>query len=136
MEIPQETGVAILGGGKGGTALLDLFSRLPEVKIVGIADKDPSAPALRRALEINIPFTQDAVSLIAHEDVNLIVDVTGDPGIERLITEHRNPNAEVLGGATSKLLWNLVQHEAEMQSHLLPDRKIGVHRDLCVRRCP
>ena len=115
----QPTRIAILGGGKGGSALLSLFSHLPGVEIVGITDKDPSAPALKRASELRIPVVDDAVSLIASEGTNLIVDVTGDPHMQQLIAEHKRPGAEVLGGATARLLWNVVQHEAEMQTHFL-----------------
>lgn len=111
--------IAILGGGKGGSALLSLFSHLPGIEIVGITDKDPNAPALKRANELRIPVVHDAISLIASEGTNLIVDVTGDPHMQQLIAEHKGPGAEVLGGAAARLLWNVVQHEAEMQTHLL-----------------
>ena len=112
------TKIAIIGGGKGGSALLTLFSHLPGIKIVGIADKDPNAPALKRANELRIPVIHDAISLIASEGTDLIVDVTGDPHMQKLIAEHKGPGAEVLGGATARLLWNVVQHEAEMETHL------------------
>jgi len=115
----RPTKIAILGGGKGGSALLSLFSHLPGIEIVGITDKDPNAPALKRANELRIPVVHDAISLIASEGTNLIVDVTGDPHMQQLIAEHKGPGAEVLGGAAARLLWNVVQHEAEMQTHLL-----------------
>ena len=114
----RPTKIAILGGGKGGSALLSLFSHLPGIEIVGITDKDPNAPALKRANELRIPVVHDAISLIASEGTDLIVDVTGDPHMQQLIAEHKGPGAEVLGGATARLLWNVVQHEAEMQTHL------------------
>ena len=115
----QRTKIAILGAGKGGRALLGLLSHLPGVEIIGISDKVREAPALQHARELGIPVVDDLVSLIAREDANLLVDVTGDPGMEHVIAEHKRPGTEVLGGAAAKLLWNVVQHEAEMQSHLL-----------------
>ena len=117
MGYTQPTKIAILGGGKGGSALLSLFSHLPGIEIVGITDKDPNAPALKRANELRIPVVHDAISLIASEGTNLIVDVTGDPHMQQLIAEHKGPGAEVLGGAAAKLLWNVVQHEADMQAN-------------------
>ncbi len=119
------TKIAILGGGKGGNGLLGLFTHLPDIEIVGITDKDPHAPALKRANELGIPVVQDATSLIASEGTNLIVDVTGDPHIPQLIAEHKSPDAEVLGGATARLLWNMVQHEAEMQTHFLQTESLA-----------
>ena len=117
MGYTQPTTIAILGGGKGGSALLSLFSHLPGIEIVGITDKDPNAPALKRANELRIPVVHDAISLIASEGTDLIVDVTGDPHMQQLIAEHKGPGAEVLGGAAAKLLWNVVQHEADMQAN-------------------
>ena len=114
----RPTKIAILGGGKGGSALLNLFSHLPGVAIVGITDKDPNASALQRAKELGVPVVNDAMSLIASEGTDLIVDVTGDPHMQQLIAEKKSPSAEVLGGATARLLWNVVQHEAEVETHL------------------
>ena len=118
VEAITRTKIAILGAGKGGRALLGLFSHLPGVDIVGITDRDPKAPALQRARELGISVLDDTVSLIAREDINLIVDVTGDAEMAGLIAEHKQPGAEVLGGSAAKLLWNVVQHEAEMQAHV------------------
>jgi len=108
--------IVILGGGKAGLALLDLLRHVPEVEIVGITDKDPAAPALRRARELGIPVVDDTLSLIAREGTHLIMDVTGDPGMERVLAQHKSSGAEALGGAAAKLLWNVVQHEAAMQA--------------------
>ena len=119
------TRIAILGGGKGGSALLSLFSHLPGIEIVGITDKDPNAPALKRANELRIPVVHDAISLIALEGTDLIVDVTGDPHMQQLIAEHKGPGAEVLGGAAARLLWNVVQHEAEMETQVLQNESLA-----------
>ena len=124
-EYIQPTKIVILGAGKGGTALLGLFSHLPGVEILGITDKDPNAPAFTRARELGIPVVDDPVRLLASEGTNLIVDVTGDPGMERLIAEHKRPGAEILGGAAAKLLWNVVQHEAQMQAHVFQTEKLA-----------
>jgi hypothetical protein len=43
------TNVAIVGAGRGGTALLELLHQIPSIHIVAIADRDPLAPGLQRA---------------------------------------------------------------------------------------
>ena len=122
---PEQTKIVILGAGKGGTAFLDLLSHLPDVEIVGIADKAPSAPGLTRASQLGIPVWDDIVSLIASDGVNLIVDVTGNPEMARLIGEHKSEQAEVLGGVASKLLWNVAQYEAQMQNQVFQTEKVS-----------
>lgn len=126
----QPTNLVLLGGGKGGSALLGLFSQVPGVKILGIADRDPRAPGIEQASRLGIPATDDVRALIGSEEASLIVDVTGDPAMARVIAEHKRPGTEVLSGATAQLLWNVVQHEIRMQRHLSQTEKLtGMVRD-------
>ena len=126
----SEIRIGIVGAGKGGRALLDVLLHLPAAQVVGITDKDPGAPGLRFAKEFKIPTVPDPISLISRDDLDLIIDVTGDPPMEALIAEKKQPRTEVLGGAASKLLWLLVQREREMQSQLLQSEKLaGMIRD-------
>ena len=122
---PQRTRIAILGAGKGGSALLDMFSHLPDVEIVGIADKYPAAPGLQRARDLGIPVVDDIVSLIAREGTHLILDVTGDSKMERLVADRKSPAVEVLGGTAAKLLWTLVLHASQMEKQVLQSEKVA-----------
>ena len=122
--------MAIVGAGKGGQALLDVFLHLPAAQVVGMTDKDPAAPGLELAQKFNVPVVHDAMSLVRRDDVELIIDVTGDPSMEGLIAENKRERTEVLGGAASKLLWLLIQRERDMQSRLLRSEKLaGMIRD-------
>jgi CheY-like chemotaxis protein len=126
-DVGQRTRIAIFGAGRGGYALLEMLGRLPEVEVVAILDKDPFAPALALARELGIPIfaADDARTLAGREDLDLLMDVTGDPKMERLIAETKQPRTEVFGGAAAKLLWTLVQYEAQMQTQLIQSRKIA-----------
>lgn len=121
----QPTKVAILGAGKGGTALLGLFSQIPGIEIIGISDKDRAAPGLKLARHLMITVADRATDLIANHGVNLIVDVTGDPAMVRIIAEHKRPDVEVLGGAAAKLLWNLIQYQSSLQGQLFQTEKLA-----------
>ncbi len=121
----QPTKVAILGAGKGGTALLGLFSQIPGVEIIGISDKDRAAPGLKLARHLKITIADQGTDLIANHGVNLIVDVTGDPAMARIIAEHKRPGVEVLGGAAAKLLWNLIQYQSSLQGQLFQTEKLA-----------
>lgn len=117
--------VAILGAGRGGIALLDLLHQIPSIEIVGITDRDPSAPGLQRALDLRIPVTDRADELVSNHGVNLIMDVTGDPAMERFIHAHRQPTTDVLSGSASRVLWELVRHEANLQAELFHAEKLA-----------
>ncbi len=117
--------VIILGGGKGGRALLELFFHLPHIHIVGIADTNPLAPGLEKANQLHIPVSSNCELLLAQEEVDLIVDVTGDPEVSQLLHQRQNAGTEILGGATAKLLWDIIGHEKQMEANLIQSEKLA-----------
>lgn len=125
MESPDYTKVAILGAGRGGCALLDLLHQIPSIEIVGIADRDPDAPGLERARELQVPVSPNVPGLITNDGVSLIMDVTGDPEMETYLHAHKPPTADILSGSASRLLWKLVQHESKLEAELLQAEKLA-----------
>jgi signal transduction histidine kinase len=63
--------------------------------------------------------------LVYNHGVNLIMDVTGDPEVERFIQVHKRPETEVLSGSAARLLWELVRHEANLQAKLFHAEKLA-----------
>src|SRR5262249_2275009 len=120
----------IVGGGNGGLAFLQLFHRGKDVEILGVADVRPDAPAINYAQSLGIPTTTDFRQLIKGDQVVLIVkerdpqvvegnpdvgvqivvDVTGNPDVRAQIIEEKDPQVEVLGGTTAKLMWNYIEN--------------------------
>jgi two-component system NtrC family sensor kinase len=125
MERSGHTKIAIVGAGRGGHALLDLLHRIPSIEIVGIADRDPAAPGLQRACELRIPMTTNVLDLISTHGASLIMDVTGDPAMETYLHAHRPPAVDILSGSSSRLLWELVQHESKLEAELLQSEKLA-----------
>ena len=125
MERSDRTKVAILGAGRGGLALLDLLHHIPSIEIVGITDRNPEAPGLERAHELQVPVTTDVPDLIGNHSVSLILDVTGDPKMETYLHVHKPPAADILGGSASHLLWTLIQHESKLEAELLQSEKLA-----------
>lgn len=120
-----QTHIIILGAGKGGTALLESFLNLPSIRVLGIADKDPDAPGLKLARLHHIPTSQNPIDLIQQPDIHLIVNVTGNPALSELPAQYANPGTEVLGGCASKVLWDLIQHQAHVQAQLFQAEKLA-----------
>jgi signal transduction histidine kinase len=117
--------VIILGAGKGGTALLELFPRSPGIEVVGVADSCPQAPGLGLARALGIPTYEDGLALVRENRADLIVDVTGDAEMGRLLHQHRPPRAEILGGKSALLVWRLAQHERELRDQLIQSEKLA-----------
>jgi transcriptional regulator with PAS, ATPase and Fis domain len=108
------TRVVIIGGGRGGAALIDILHKDPQVTIVGIADINPNAPALDIARRLNIQTTTDYRKLLTSE-VDLIVDVTGTPTVhEQLEADPRK--IEVMGRLSAMFMWQLVQERIKSEA--------------------
>ncbi len=122
---PDIARIAIIGAGKGGTALLDLLHQIPDVDIVGIADRDPAALGLQRARDLNVLVEERVQDLIQNHGANLIMDVTGDPSMAPYIHAMKRPDAEVLSGAAARLLWKLVQHQSKLEAELFQADKLA-----------
>ncbi|NOT22433.1 MAG: GHKL domain-containing protein [Nitrospiraceae bacterium] len=125
MERTGHTKVAIVGAGHGGHALLDLLHRVPSIEIVGIADRNPAAPGLQRARELRIPIIAEVPDLIGNHGASLIMDVTDDPEMETYLHAHRPPTTDILNGSSSRLVWELVQHEFKLEAELLQSEKLA-----------
>lgn len=101
------TKVAIIGGGRGGTALIEILHKDPLVKIVGIADINPDAPGLDMARRFKIPTVTDYRQLFKNP-VDLVIDVTGSKAVRDALEERRS-EMEVIGGLSAKFMWQLIE---------------------------
>lgn len=125
MDTQPRIRVMILGAGKGGAALLDLFLHLPHIHLVGIADTNPHAPGFHKARQCHIPVSTNCVELMAQKEVDLIVDVTGDPKMSQLLHHRRHPATQILDGATAKLLWEIIGYEQKLEANLIQAEKLA-----------
>ncbi|WP_447971293.1 histidine kinase [Nitrospira sp. M1] len=103
------TRVAIIGGGKGGTALIEIFADDPLVRVVGLAETRLGTRGIRLAQRLNIPVTKDYRDFLQSKDVELVIDVTGNPDVEKALSKIHAPNLSIIGGASAKFMWQLVE---------------------------
>src|SRR5437870_10794137 len=122
------TKVVIIGAGKGGRALLEMFLGDPTVTILGVADVNPWAPGLELARRLNIPVATDLRGLIADPRLDLVIDVTGSPEVQRTILELKPAATEVMGGASARFMWDLLAERK--RSEELEDRYSLMLREL------
>ncbi len=103
------THVAIIGGGRGGTALMEIFANDPLVQIVGVAEIDPSAPGVALAKRLGIPVTRDYRKLLAMKRVDLIIDVSGNAEVRQFLQDFHRMGVTIIGGASAKFMWELIE---------------------------
>ncbi len=120
--------IAIIGAGRGGTALLNIFNKDPLVKIVKIADEDPMAPGIKLARELRIPTTTDFRKLLSLKNLSTLIDVTGSPEVERELKRLQPPGVAVIGGLEAKFMWRLI--EAKIRSKDEIELHLSEYQDL------
>lgn len=99
--------VLVMGAGRGGTAMLDLFLADPMIEIVGIIDANSEAPALAIAAKHGIRSFTDLAEAIEASRPCLAFNLTSDDGV----TAHakaRLGDSNVIGGFQAHFLWNLL----------------------------
>lgn len=103
------TSVAIIGGGRGGRALMEIFTQDPLARIVGLAETKTRSSATKLAKMFGVPVTKDFRELLKLKDVDLIIDVTGNAEVGQALQRVRRPKLAIIGGASAKFMWHLIE---------------------------
>ncbi|MFZ2302994.1 MAG: EAL domain-containing protein [Gallionella sp.] len=99
--------ILVIGGGRGGTAMLDLFLEDQKINIAGIIDTDPQAPALAIAKKHGIQNFTNLTEAIEASRPCVAFNLTGDHSVTAY-AEAQLGNANVIGGFQALFLWNLL----------------------------
>jgi len=105
----QATRVAILGGGRGGKALMEIFAQDPLARIVGLAESKARTSGTKLAKQFGVPVTKDYRDLLKLKGVDLIIDVTGSAEVGQALQRVRRPKLAIIGGASAKFMWQLIE---------------------------
>ena len=122
------TRIILIGAGTGGRALVELFHKDPTVEIAAVVDKNERAPGLVLARQLGLRVSTNYRRLIASQETDIIIDVTGDPDVMRDIHEHKSAATELIGGNAARFIWNLI--EARKKAEAIEDRYRLALRDL------
>ncbi|WP_407635224.1 sigma 54-interacting transcriptional regulator [Kyrpidia tusciae] len=112
--------VLLVGGGKGGTALLRAFHSMEAVRVVAVVDLDPGAPALGLAREWGIETAADYRPYL--HGVDVVIEATGDVGVYREIDSARPPGVTLVPGPLAELLMTLLQEKEQLIHRLSRQR--------------
>lgn len=106
--------VGLIGGGRGGLAVLNLLASMPSVRVLWVADVQPDAPALVKARELNILTIQDFVPKLKEPALQMVVEVTGVEKVKQLLKENMKENLSVMDATAARLLVNIVESREEL----------------------
>ena len=125
------TRIILIGAGAGGRALVELFYNDPTIEIVAVVDRDERARGYVCARERGLRVATSYAKVLATEEADLIIDVTGNPEVSRDLEALKPAKAEIIGGNSARFIWNLV--EAKKQTAALERKYQLALRELDTR---
>ncbi len=108
--------ILLIGAGRGGRALIQLFRKDPTIEVVAVVDRSERAQGLLYAREHGIRVATTYAEILKEESVELIVDVTGDPTVPKDIERLKAPTAEIIGGNSARFIWSLLEAKKETEA--------------------
>ncbi len=105
--------IGLVGGGKGGSALLDLLLDWPEASITVVVDGRPDAPGLAKARALGIPTTAGHLDVFAYP-VDLVLEATGQRAVLEELLRVKPPHVEVIGAGSLRFFWDLLQDRVKV----------------------
>ena len=83
------TNVLIVGGGQGGTSILDAFQGIKTVKVLGICDVNNNAPGMMLARKLGVStFTN--LNDIFNMPADIIIEATGNAKVQEIIYANKS----------------------------------------------
>lgn len=112
------TNMLIIGAGHGCKELLPIFVSDKEINIVGIVDRDPNAYAIPLARELGIPVSDNLGEALKKDNFDVVVNVTGSEDVLVFLRKTLPSSVEILGGLSSKLLWQFLNERQKREEEL------------------
>ena len=104
--------ILIVGGGRGGLAMLEVLHNYEWIKLHGIVDIDDQAPGLHLARSIGVPVFSHMEDIVPEFDGDLIIDVTGSAEVHGWLHEQRKrDDIGIVSDKEAKLLYDLVAEQ-------------------------
>ena len=117
MERQETLNVAIVGGGPGCKAIIDMMfaerlSQLP-MKLIGVSSTNPEAVGYRYAQEKGIYTTRAYSDLYKLEGLDMIIELTGRDELANEIARTKPAHVRLMDHVGARLFWDIFQIEEE-----------------------
>lgn len=121
MSRTESTRVAIIGGGKACHELLSMIGSRDSgsfgLIIQGVADPNPESPCIHLARELGVPLlVQDYHVFFSRDDIDLVVELTGDHEIRDAIIQDLPRHMHFIGHRAAGFFWELFAADRERES--------------------
>lgn len=113
----DEIYLLIIGAGKGGMSLLQMFNAMENVRILAVIDRNLHAPGIQLAKKMNIPVGNDWKKYCLNHHLDIILNVTGDNILREQLEKYKRAQTEIIDGRSTHFIWTLIEKCKEMQQY-------------------
>ena len=114
----QKINILIVGGGRGGLALLKMLSAYDTMNIVGGVDTREDAPAITHAKELGLPISDSWKEFLTVEGLDEIIDATGSDKVYKQLESEKQQETSIMSGASAKIMWILLEEAKKREESL------------------
>jgi len=107
----------IIGGGRGGSAMLEMLLEENMIHVVGIVDRKPGAPAMQMAQAQGIPAFTDLSEALKACEPCMVFNLTGNMDVEKELARKKHTGG-IMGGVEALMMWRMVTRMQAMQKEL------------------
>ncbi len=105
--------VLIVGGGKGGTAILKTLHEVSVMKVIAVVDLNENASGIRLAKDLGIAVGKDWKQFL-DDSVDIVIEVTGNQEVFEEIREIRGKNTVIIPGSVAFLISKLLEEKEDL----------------------
>ncbi|MCM3611224.1 sigma-54-dependent Fis family transcriptional regulator [Planococcus sp. MERTA32b] len=102
--------VLIIGGGAGGSALLEMLRDSGNLELAGIADINPAAPALDPAKELGI-IVRESYADFHKDDFDIVINVSGSNDVQRQLENYFPASTVIIPGSIANFIVKLINEK-------------------------
>ncbi|MCX6992043.1 MAG: ATP-binding protein [Kiritimatiellaeota bacterium] len=110
--------IAIVGAGKGGTAILETLLKMPRVVVKHVCDVNPAAPGMALAREHGIQCHTQMTAICQDKEIDLIFEVTGRKEIFAQVLAQKQEHTRVICSEDARIIFHLLDLQQEVSDRL------------------
>jgi hypothetical protein len=109
--------IAIVGAGKGGSALIQSLHGLPDIELAVVVDRSENSPGVLLAKQLRIPCEPDLECIQKHR-VDAIIEATGVPAVQHGLDALYGSSHRVIHADVARIMMQIVDQHASMGEQL------------------
>lgn len=105
--------IGIVGGGRGGSGLLQFFGHTEMARVVFLVDADPNAPGILAAREAGVPTFTDAAEALRMSRPEFLFNATGDEALSGQMQELvKGSDTQIVAPSTSRMMVRVMEENS------------------------